>query len=77
VRANGRTGRESTRFRPKSTNARNVAAVGVGDGFALFRHGQPHRIVGVVAEFYDGPSPYGQFVLESTQHVGGGFQVQR
>jgi hypothetical protein len=36
----------------------------------------PPRLFSIVAEFYDGPSPYGQFFAEDTQYYGGGFQLQ-
>jgi hypothetical protein len=36
----------------------------------------PPRLVSVLAEFYDGPSPYGQFYLESIRYVGAGLHLQ-
>jgi hypothetical protein len=36
----------------------------------------PPRLVSVLAEFYDGPSPYGQFFLESIRYVGAGLHLQ-
>jgi hypothetical protein len=36
----------------------------------------PPRLGSIVVEYYDGPSPYGQFFVESIQYVGAGFQFQ-
>jgi hypothetical protein len=36
----------------------------------------PLRVWSILAEYYDGPSPYGQFFLESTQFEGIGFNLQ-
>jgi hypothetical protein len=36
----------------------------------------PPRLVSVLAELYDGPSPYGQFFLESIRYVGAGLHLQ-
>jgi hypothetical protein len=36
----------------------------------------PPRLASIVAEYYDGPSPYGQFFVESIQYAGAGFQFQ-
>jgi hypothetical protein len=36
----------------------------------------PLRVWSVLAEYYDGPSPYGQFFLDSTQYEGIGFHLQ-
>jgi uncharacterized protein DUF1207 len=38
--------------------------------------GHPPRVWSVLAEFYDGPSPYGQFFLESIRYYGAGFHFQ-
>ncbi|HSD22542.1 MAG TPA: DUF1207 domain-containing protein [Anaeromyxobacter sp.] len=38
--------------------------------------GHPPRVWSVLAEFYDGPSPYGQFFLESIQYFGAGLHFQ-
>lgn len=38
--------------------------------------GHPPRVWSLLAEYYDGPSPYGQFFLESTRYVGAGFHFQ-
>ncbi|WP_243338788.1 DUF1207 domain-containing protein [Anaeromyxobacter soli] len=38
--------------------------------------GHPPRIWSLLGEYYDGPSPYGQFFLESTRYAGVGFHVQ-
>jgi hypothetical protein len=40
------------------------------------RTDHPPRLTSIVGEFYDGPSPYGQFFLESIRYFGAGFQVQ-
>jgi Protein of unknown function (DUF1207) len=49
----------------------------LGLEIAWWRHpDHPPRLGAVIAEFYDGPSPYGQFFLESTRYFGAGFQVQ-
>lgn len=37
------------------------------------RPDHPPRLSSVVFEYYDGPSPHGQFFLEATRFVGGGF----
>jgi hypothetical protein len=48
-----------------------------GVEIAWWRHeDHPPRLVSLIAEFYDGPSPYGQFFLESTRYFGSGFQFQ-
>lgn len=48
-----------------------------GVELAWWRHADhPPRLSSVVAEFYDGPSPYGQFFIESTRYFGAGFQFQ-
>lgn len=48
-----------------------------GVEIAWWRHeDHPPRLTSVVLEFYDGPSPYGQFFLESTRYFGGGVQFQ-
>ena len=36
----------------------------------------PLRVWSILAEYYEGPSPYGQFFLESTRYVGAGFHFQ-
>jgi hypothetical protein len=36
----------------------------------------PPRLSSIVVEYYDGPSPYGQFFIESTRYFGAGFQFQ-
>jgi Protein of unknown function (DUF1207) len=36
----------------------------------------PPRVVSVLGEYYDGPSPYGQFFLESIQYYGVGVHLQ-
>jgi hypothetical protein len=38
--------------------------------------GHPPRLVSFLAEAYDGPSPYGQFFLESIRYYGGGLHLQ-
>ena len=38
--------------------------------------GHPPRVFSLLAEYYDGPSPYGQFFLESIRYVGAGFHFQ-
>jgi hypothetical protein len=54
-----------------------AVSVRVGAEVALWRHtDHPPRIWSILAEFYDGPSPYGQFFLESTQYYGVGFHFQ-
>jgi hypothetical protein len=40
------------------------------------RDDHPPRLASVVAEYYEGPSPYGQFFLESTRYYGAGVQFQ-
>jgi hypothetical protein len=48
-----------------------------GVEIAWWRHPEhPPRLASVVAEYYEGPSPYGQFFLESTRYFGFGFQFQ-
>lgn len=48
-----------------------------GVEIAWWRHADhPPRLTSVVLEFYDGPSPYGQFFLESTRYFGTGVQFQ-
>jgi hypothetical protein len=48
-----------------------------GVELAWWRHpDHPPRLVSVLAEFYDGPSPYGQFFLESIRYVGAGIHLQ-
>jgi hypothetical protein len=48
-----------------------------GVELAWWRHpDHPPRLSSVIVEFYDGPSPYGQFFLESTRYFGAGFQFQ-
>lgn len=37
----------------------------------------PPRLFSVVGEFYDGPSPYGQFFLDQTRFIGVGFHFMR
>lgn len=54
-----------------------AVSVRAGVEIAWWRHeDHPPRLTSVVLEFYDGPSPYGQFFLESTRYFGGGFQFQ-
>lgn len=54
-----------------------AVSVRAGVEIAWWRHADhPPRLVSVVVEYYEGPSPYGQFFLESTQYVGGGVQFQ-
>jgi hypothetical protein len=49
----------------------------LGVELAWWRHeDHPPRLSSVVAEYYEGPSPYGQFFLESTRYWGAGFQFQ-
>jgi uncharacterized protein DUF1207 len=36
----------------------------------------PPRLFSFLAEYYDGPSPYGQFFVESIRYVGAGFHLQ-
>jgi hypothetical protein len=36
----------------------------------------PPRLAAITVEYYDGPSPYGQFFLESTRYFGAGVQFQ-
>jgi len=36
----------------------------------------PPRVFSLLGEFYDGPSPYGQFFLESIRYVGAGVHLQ-
>jgi hypothetical protein len=36
----------------------------------------PPRVVSVLGEYYDGPSPYGQFFLESIRYYGVGIHLQ-
>lgn len=36
----------------------------------------PPRLTSIVFEYYAGPSPYGQFFLEATRFIGGGFMFQ-
>lgn len=36
----------------------------------------PPRVWSLLAEYYDGPSPYGQFFLESTRYAGAGLHLQ-
>jgi hypothetical protein len=44
---------------------------------AWWRHPEhPPRLFSILAEAYDGPSPYGQFFLESIRYVGGGVHLQ-
>jgi hypothetical protein len=38
--------------------------------------GHPPRVFSLLAEYYDGPSPYGQFFLESIRYFGAGFHFQ-
>lgn len=38
--------------------------------------GHPPRVWSLLAEYYDGPSPYGQFFLESTRYAGVGLHLQ-
>lgn len=38
--------------------------------------GHPPRVWSLLAEYYDGPSPYGQFFLESTRYAGAGLHLQ-
>lgn len=38
--------------------------------------GHPPRVWSFLAEYYDGPSPYGQFFLESTRYAGVGLHLQ-
>lgn len=38
--------------------------------------GHPPRLLSVVGQVYDGPSPYGQFLVEHTRFWGWGFQFQ-
>jgi hypothetical protein len=40
------------------------------------RPDHPPRLTSIVFEYYDGPSPYGQFFLEATRFIGGGFMFQ-
>jgi hypothetical protein len=47
-----------------------------GIEIAWWRGDHPPRLVSVVVEYYDGPSPYGQFFLDSTRYTGFGFQFQ-
>lgn len=37
----------------------------------------PPRVFSILGEYYDGPSPYGQFYLEETRFYGVGFHFQR
>jgi hypothetical protein len=37
----------------------------------------PPRVVAVLAEYYDGPSPFGQFFVDQSRTLGFGFQFQR
>jgi hypothetical protein len=37
----------------------------------------PPRLLSIVGEYYDGPSPYGQFFLEETRFYGVGIHFQR
>jgi hypothetical protein len=49
----------------------------LGVELAWWRHDDhPPRLGSVVAEYYEGPSPYGQFFLESTRYFGAGVQFQ-
>jgi hypothetical protein len=49
----------------------------LGAELAWWRHDDhPPRLSSVVAEYYEGPSPYGQFFLESTRYFGAGVQFQ-
>jgi hypothetical protein len=49
----------------------------LGLEIAWWRHADhPPRLASVVAEYYEGPSPYGQFFLESTRYYGMGVQFQ-
>jgi hypothetical protein len=41
------------------------------------RPDRPPRIIGAFAEFYDGPSPYGQFFLDRSRFFGFGLHLQR
>jgi hypothetical protein len=36
----------------------------------------PPRLWSILAEYYQGPAPYGQFFLEETRYFGGGFHLQ-
>ena len=48
-----------------------------GVELAWWRHADhPPRLTSVVVEYYEGPSPYGQFFLESTRYFGAGVQFQ-
>jgi hypothetical protein len=38
--------------------------------------GHPPRIWSILAEYYDGPSPYGQFFVESIRYAGVGLHLQ-
>ncbi len=64
----------------KSSEQQNwepAISIRTGVEVARWRHeDHPPRLSSVVAEFYDGPSPYGQFFLESTRYFGVGFQFQ-
>ena len=52
-------------------------SVRAGVEFAFSRKpGDPLRVWSILGEFYDGPSPYGQFFLQSTRFGGFGFQLQ-
>jgi hypothetical protein len=49
----------------------------LGVELAWWRHDDhPPRLASVVAEYYEGPSPYGQFFLDSIRYWGAGFQFQ-
>ncbi len=65
----------------KSTEQQNwkpAWSVRAGFEFAWSRSPEhPLRVWSVLAEYYDGPSPYGQFFLDSTRYVGAGFHFQR
>jgi Protein of unknown function (DUF1207) len=52
-------------------------SVRAGFEFAWSRSPEhPLRVWSLLAEYYDGPSPYGQFFLDSTQYFGAGFHFQ-
>jgi hypothetical protein len=54
-----------------------AVSVRAGVELGLWRHeDHPPRVLSLLGEFYDGPSPYGQFFLESTQFYGFGFHFQ-
>jgi hypothetical protein len=54
-----------------------AVSVRTGLEIAWWRHpDHPPRLGSIVLEYYEGPSPYGQFFLESIEYFGVGFQFQ-